>query len=323
MRGTGKSPRPAGSLAAAALCLLTWMGLLCAGTRAEATEVLAVPRVKALLNVPAILEIRLGLLEKEFAKTGVEVRHPEIEAGPLQIQALASGSIQVANSLGATLILPAVASGLDLRIIGVNARSPRAYALLVQDPSIRSVRDLAGRKVAGPRGTVLHQLLWSALRKAGMAPSSVNLLSMPQPEALTALLSGRVEGALLAGPLVSRAEEQGARTLIDGKGRLGGVTYLVTTARILREHPDWAERLRKVRREAVATLRARPEEALRIAAEESGLTPGEIADQMRDYDFSPEIRPSDRGDLEEVRAFLEANGLPAGPEDPTTLLVGR
>jgi sulfonate transport system substrate-binding protein len=295
-------------------------GILAPGTPAEAGEILSVPYVKALLNVPAVLEIRLGLLEKEFGPEGTEVRHPEIDAGPLQVQALASGSIQEANSLGATLLLPAAASGLNLRIIGVNARAPRAYALLVRDPAIRSIRDLAGRKVAGPRGTFLHQLLWSALRREKMPPDGVGLLSMPQPEALTALLSGKVDGALLAGPLVPRAEKRGARVLLDGGGRIGGVSYLVTTEGLLKKHPDWADRLLKVRRRAVAHMKAHPEESLRAASEESGLPVGEIAAQMKEYDFSPDLRASDRRDLEEVRDFLAESGLLEKSVDPAILL---
>lgn len=272
-------------------------------------QVLSIPCVKALLNVPAILEIRLGLLEKEFSGDGMDLQHPEISSGPLQIQALASGSIHIANSLGATLILPAVASGLDLRIFGVNARAPGAYALLVRDPDIATVRDLAGLKVAGPRGTFLHQLLWSAMKREEMAPSSVELLSMPQPEALTALLSGRVDGALLAGPLVASAVNQGARVLVDGEGLIGGVSYLVTTRRVLKEHPDLAERLLKVRRAAVDYMTRFPAEAMQLASEESGLSEKEISLQTKDYDFSPDLRSSDGRDLEEVMGFLKANGL--------------
>lgn len=272
-------------------------------------KVFSVPYVKALHNVPAILEIRLGLLKQEFRGDGADVQHPEISAGPMQIQALASGSIDVANSLGATLILPAVASGLDLRVFGVNTRAPGAYALLVLGPDPATIRDLAGLKVAGPRGTFLHQLLWSAMKREGMTPSSVNLLSMPQPDALTALLSGRVDGALLAGPLVTRAVNQGARVLLDGNGLIGGVSYLVTTKRVMIEHPGLPGRLLKVRRAAVDHMMKFPEEALRLASEESGLSEKEIALQMKKYDFSPDLLPSDRKDLEEVMDFLQANGL--------------
>ena len=52
------------------------------------------------------------------------------------------------------------------------------------------MKDLKGKKVAGPRGTVLHQLLIAALIKEGMSVDDVEFLSMDQPAALSAMLSG-------------------------------------------------------------------------------------------------------------------------------------
>jgi sulfonate transport system substrate-binding protein len=271
---------------------------------AATARTLSIPYVKAMLNIPAILEVRLGLLEKAFAREDVTVTLRRIDAGPLQIQALASGSIDLANSLGGTLLLPAAAAGLDLRIVGVSARSPKTFALFTTAPEIRTVADLAGKTVACPKGTLPHQLLHAALRQEGIDPSTVTLLSLAQPEVLTALLGGKTDAAALGGTAADRAAAAGARILADGEGKIGGITYLVTTGDFARKHPGLIRRLLEVRAEAVAFLREHPEEAFRLASEETGLSIEALRSQAERCDYDPTLRPADREDLENVQTFL-------------------
>ena len=129
--------------------------------------------VKAPLNVPSIVEKKLGLLEKEFAKDKIAVQYPEITVGSKQTEAMAAGSLDFAHALGGTSAILAAANGVDLKIIAIYSRAPKAFVVLTKGDKIQKVSDLKGKKVAGPKGTILHQLILAALAKEGLKPDDI------------------------------------------------------------------------------------------------------------------------------------------------------
>lgn len=281
-----------------------------AGTAAVAdVKEIAVTYVKAPLNVPSIVEKRLELFEQEFGPLGIRVTHPELTAGPKQTQALAAGSVQFANCLGGTSALLAASAGVDLKVIGIFGRAPEAFVLLTKNPDIKSVADLKGLKVAGPKGTVLHQLLVAALGRDGLKASDVDFLSMGLMDGVTAMLTDRVDAALAAGPAVLKAQEQGARILTDGRGLVDATTVIAVSGPFLRKHPDLVDRFMAVHRRALDFMKSDEAEALKLTAEETGLTLEGVAKMYPLYDFDPAIRPSDVEELEKTQEFLIANGL--------------
>ncbi len=62
--------------------------------------------------------------------------------------------------------------------------------ILTNNNSIKSATDLVGKKVAGPKGTILHQVLISALDKEGLSMDDVEFVNMGIPEASAALSDG-------------------------------------------------------------------------------------------------------------------------------------
>lgn len=270
---------------------------------------LAITYVKAPLNVPSIVEKRLGVFEKAFAPEGISITYPELMAGPQQTQAMAAGSVQIAHCLGGTSALMAASEGVDLKIVGIYSRAPKAFVILVKNPAIKTVADLKNRNVAGPKGTVLHQLLVAALEKNNMKVSETALLPMGLPDGVAALLSGNVDAALAAGPAVARALEQGARILTDGDGLVEATTVIAVSALFLEEHTDRVKTFMDAHRSTVAMIDKNPDEILDITAEETGLTQEEVKKMLPLYDFDPTIHPSDMADLARTQDFLLDNGL--------------
>ena len=265
--------------------------------------------VKAPLNIPSILEKELELFEKKFLPQGIRVEYPELTAGPQQTAAMASGAVSFANCIGGTSVLLAAVNGLDIKIIGVYARAPRAFVILVKDPSIMNVKDLRGKKVAGPKGTILHQLLVSALDREELGAEDVDFLGMGLMEGITALLRGSVEACLAAGPGVLKAQKEGARVLIDGTGLVDGLTLMAVRESFLQAHPQVVADFLEVDAQAREFMRTHPEEALAYTAKATGLTPEEVAQMVPLYDFSSPILPSDLEDLEKTQDFLYENDM--------------
>ncbi|MDR1378087.1 MAG: NrtA/SsuA/CpmA family ABC transporter substrate-binding protein [Synergistaceae bacterium] len=284
-------------------------------------KTMTITYVKSPLNIPSIIEKHLGLLEAEFGSLGYTVSHPEITSGAQQTQAMAAGSVQVANCIGGTSLLLAASQGLDIKIAGIYSRAPKTYSLLVKDPAIKTIADLKGKKVAGPKGTVLHQLLLAGLKKAEVSPLDVEHIEMPIPTATAALMSDSIDGALAAGPAALKAIEGGARVLFDGEGLIEATILIGVSAKALEEVPDLPKRMLDIHRKALAYAADNPEEAAKIVSEETEIEIEQVKEMAKLYDFDPDIRERDIEDLKSTMQFLIDAELAVKYVDPVSLIA--
>lgn len=265
--------------------------------------------VKLPLNVPSIVEKKLELFEKEFAKDNIKVIFPEITEGPKMTAALAAGSLNFCNALGGTSAILAAANGLDVKIIGMYSRAPKAFVIMTKNPDIKTVADLKGRTVAGPKGTILHQLLLASLNQQGLSADSVKFVNMGIPQGVTALMSGDADAALVAGPAVPKALEAGGRIITTGEGLLDATIVIAVDGKFLKEQPEIVKRYMKVHNQSLTYMKEHQEEVYRMAAEETGISIEDVKKMYGWYDFNPAITDSDIKDLEKTQEFLLQNGL--------------
>jgi sulfonate transport system substrate-binding protein len=293
---------------ALAIAGLTAAGLYPARAAEKAREI-NITYVKAPLNIPSIVERRLGLFGKEFGRDGIKVNQPEITSGAKQTEAVAAGALDICSALGGTSAILAAANGVDLKIIGIYSRAPKAFTIITKSPAIKTVTDLKGRKVGGPKGTILHQLLLTALVKNRLKQEDVQFLAMDIPKATAALLNGGIDAALCAGPDLLRAEEAGARILTTGEGLVEATIAIAVRGDFLRQQPELVKRFLRIHRESIALLKAQPQKAIEMTAAETGLSPAAVKRMMAWYDFDPQIKPADIRDLKETQEFLSGNGM--------------
>jgi sulfonate transport system substrate-binding protein len=199
---------------------------------------LKVTYVKSPLNIPSIVDKNNQTLVKGFAKDNIKVTFPEINSGAKQTEALAAGSLDICSALGGTSAILAAANGVDVKIIGIYSRAPKAFVIMVKNPAIKSIADLKGKTVAGPKGTILHQILVAALAKNQLKIDDVKFMSLDIPASVNALLGGSVDAALVAGSDVLRAQRAGARVLTNGEGLVDATIVIGVSGKFLKEHPD-------------------------------------------------------------------------------------
>ena len=233
---------------------------------------LRITYVKAPLNIPSIIEKKQQLFEKEFGKDNIKIEYPEITSGAKQTEALAAGSLEFLNALGGTSAILAAANGVDVKVIGVYSRAPKAFTILALNPEIRSAADLKGKKVAGPKGTILHQVLLSALEKEGLSATDVAFANMDQPQSVSAIDAGQVDAALVAGPAVLKATEAGARVIATGEGLVDGIIVIAASDKFIKAQPELVSRFLAVHQSSLKVIKDNPEEAYRLTADETGLT---------------------------------------------------
>lgn len=274
---------------------------------AEMPKRLSVTYVASPLNIPSIVERAEGRIQRAFP--GVRILLPDLNAGPNQTAAMAAGEVDIAHCLGATSAILAASEGLNLRIVGIYSRAPKAFMIMTNDPEIRSVADLRGRKIGGPKGTILHQLLAAAAVREGLGLSDFEFINMSLPAASSALSKGSIGAALLAGPDAYRARRAGARTLTDGVGLVDATTVIATTGTFLDKYPAAVTRFMEMHGETLEFIRREPEAALRMAENETKLPREAVEEMFPWYDFAPAIRPSDIEELERTQDFMIENGL--------------
>ena len=265
--------------------------------------------VKSPLNVPSILEKNLNLFDKEFEKDGITVKFHNLTTGPEQTQALASGELDILHALGGTSAILAASNGVDLAITNIYSRSPKGFMLLSKDNTITSPEKLKGKKIAGPKGTILHQLLLAYLDKGNVNIDDVEFINMGLPETSAALQNGTIDVGLLAGPVALGAIKNGASVVTNGEGLVEGIIVTAVRDDFLKKYPNIVKRFLTVNENTIKSIDENFEEVLKVVEKETGLSKEEVIDMYSLYDFNPEIKESDIEELKNTQEFLIKNNL--------------
>ncbi|AKA72272.1 ABC transporter substrate-binding protein [Clostridium scatologenes] len=265
--------------------------------------------VKSPLNVPSIIEKRKNLFQDEFSKDNIKVTFPEITEGSKMTEAVASGSLDFCNAIGATSVILGAANGVDIKIIGMYSRAPKAFTIMAKDPNIKSIEDLKGKKVVGPKGTILHQLLLGALKNKNMKAEDVQFINMGIPQGVSALMSGSADAALVAGASVPQAVAKGAHIITTGEGILDATIVIAARKDFLDKHMDIAKRYMNVHNKSIQLMKDNPEETYKLTSEETQISVDQVKEMYNWYDFSPKITDKDIKELEKTQDFLMENGM--------------
>lgn len=295
-----------------ALALTAAISLSASFAHAEVKD-MAVSYVTSPFNVPSIVMRKMGFLDEVFAAKGITLSHPEITSGATQTQAIAAGELQIASVLGGTSAILANANGADVVVIGAYARSPKAYFIMANKGGPADVGSLKGKKVAGPKGTVLNQLLAAALAAQGLSLDDIEYINMDLPTARAALLAGQVDAATLAGANATQVEQAGGFVITNGEGLIKPTTVIGSSKAFADANPELINAYFEAHLKALAFIKDNEDQALEIAAEDQGVSVDEARKQFALYDFDPKMTDADVANLAADQDFMvEAGMLEAG-----------
>ncbi|MFI9544722.1 ABC transporter substrate-binding protein [Streptomyces sp. NPDC052016] len=244
-----------------------------------------------LTHATALVGVQKGLFQKELG--GTTIKSATFNAGPSEIEALNSGSIDI-GWIGPS---PAVngytkAAGKNLRIISGSASG--GVKLVVNPDKIKSEDDVRGKKIATPQlGNTqdVAFLNWIAEKgwkvDAESGSGDVSVVRTDNKVTPDAYKSGSIDGAWVPEPTASKLVAEGAKVLLDEADlwpdKKFVITNVIVSQKFLEEHPDVVE---AVLRGSVRTnewINAHPEEAKAAAnaalKKESGKAlPAEVID---------------------------------------------
>ena len=291
----------------------------CGSDSAELPDNLTFTYVNSPLNVPSIVEKEKGIFADTFADMDITVDYAELTSGADQTQALASGDVQVLYAVGSTSVILSAANGADIKVLNMYSRSPKAFCLYAQDEALTSPEALRGKTIAGPAGTILHELLVSYLATADMTLDDVNYVNMSIPEAKAALDGGSADVAMLAGAAAYVAEQQGHHLVTNGEGLVNAQIAVAVTDAFYQAYPELIEKLQSAQDEIAAFIKENEAEALKMTAEELELDEKAVAEMYKAYDFSTEVTEADKEGFQKTADFMFETGMIEKELDVTTL----
>lgn len=261
------------------------------------------------LNVPSIVEKNQGIFAEAFGQLGLEVEYAEITSGADQTQALASGDVQVLYAVGGSSVILSAANGADIQVVNMYSRSPKAFCLYSKDDSLNSPESLAGKTIAGPVGTNLHELLAAYLATADMTIEDVNYVNMSIPDAMAGLEGGSLDVAMLAGATAYQAQQSGYYLVTDGEGLIDASIAVAVSGQFADEYPQLVETLKDAQQTIADFMESNPDETMEIVAQELDLDVEAVKEMYAAYDFGLEITDSDIAGLQRTADFMLEAGM--------------
>jgi NitT/TauT family transport system substrate-binding protein len=199
-----------------------------------------------LTHASAIVGDQSGFFKQALSKDSATLKTYQFNSGSDTLNALASGDLD-ATYIGPSPALQAwVQQNKSVRIISGSAVGG---AELVVKPSIKSVADLKGSKIATPSaGNTQDIALKYFLKEKGFKVSfegkgDVTVIN-PQSNsaAITAYGSGDIDGAWMPEPYASQLVSKGAKVLVNEKDLWPNgqfvTTMLLAREDFIKKHPD-------------------------------------------------------------------------------------
>jgi NitT/TauT family transport system substrate-binding protein len=242
-------------------------------------------------HATALVGNEKGFFQKELGAT--QARYAIFNAGPSEIEALNSGSIDI-GWIGPSPAINgyAKARGKNLRIIGGSASG--GVKLVVNPEKIRSIEDVEGKRIATPQlGNTqdVAFLNWAAEQGWKVDPQSgkgdVTVVRSDNKVTPDAYKAGSIDGAWVPEPTASKLVAEGGKVLLDEASLWPDEKFVITNVIVsqtfLEKHPKVVEAVLRASVETNKWIKANPEEAKaaanrQLAADTGKALPAKVLD---------------------------------------------
>ncbi|MFJ8629442.1 aliphatic sulfonate ABC transporter substrate-binding protein [Streptomyces sp. NPDC093568] len=222
-----------------------------------------------LTHATALVGRNQELFQKELGGTTAE--YATFNAGPSEIEALNSGSLDI-GWIGPS---PAIngylkANGKNLRIISGSASG--GVKLVVNPEKIKSLKDVKGKRIATPQlGNTqdvaflnwVSEQGWKVDAESGQG--DVSVVRTDNKITPDAYKSGSVDGAWVPEPTASKLVAEGGKVLLDEAdlwpGKKFVITNVIVSQSFLKDHPQAVEAVLRASVKANKWIAAHPDEA--------------------------------------------------------------
>lgn len=255
-----------------------------------------------------VKELKLGVLPIEdnlplyvaenrnlFTEAGIKVKLVNFDSALERDVALQAGQIdgEVADLVAVALLKK---GGTDVHAtaigLGANPKEGRFALLAAPHGKVKRITDLRNVPVAISENSIIEYVTDNLLLQAGLKQSEIKKVAIPSiPARMEALLSGKIEAAVIPDPLATLASHQGARVIADDTKVNLSQTVLVFRKQVIDENRDAVTKIVKVYGEAGQELTAHPDTYRKLFIEKARV-PAPISETYYSPTFSPLQAPT-------------------------------
>jgi NitT/TauT family transport system substrate-binding protein len=258
---------------------------------------------------PLLIIKQQRLLEKAYP--GLRVQWIQLASGTPITDGIIKGDIQI-GAMGTGPMLVGWARGTNWKVI-----APLDEAdlwLMVRNPSIRTINDLRGKRIATPTATSIQAVALRKMAEVKLGNARAldsSLISMDHPDGMQALLSGQIDAHFTSPPYQWLELGRGARVLGKSYGYFGAHSFLVTVAtqKFYDDYTAFSNRFYRLVKQSIDLINKKPGVAAAILAREDATetTPAQFKRWItRKKSLTFTTRP--RG-LMRTAGFMEKVGL--------------
>jgi taurine transport system substrate-binding protein len=183
---------------------------------------------------------KVAQADNTFAKeSGAKVDWRKFDSGASVVRALASGDVQIGN-IGSSPLAVAASQQVPIEVFLLASQLGNSEAMVVKN-TIKTPKDLIGKRIAVPFISTTHYSLLSALKHWGIRPDQLQIINLQPPAIIAAWQRGDIDGAYVWAPAVNELEKTG-KVLTDSAqvGKWGSPTLDVWVVRkdFAQKHPE-------------------------------------------------------------------------------------
>lgn len=245
----------------------------------KASEAVSIPKefitLKTTISLGSVGLIDIADEKGFFEEQGIKIEIVGTTLGGTEsVQALMAGSIDFASSAWAPWI-NAINRGAKLKVIvaasGQNAKEKGQIWIVLENSSIKTAKDLAGKKIAvNVLGAEADYITRQYLKQNGLSIDQVQLVVVPWPQHEQVLKSRQVDVVVALSPFSDKILETGeARVLFSGYDVRGETASIVSGIRedLIKQNPEAVKRFVAAFAKAYDWSAENPEEARKVVAE--------------------------------------------------------
>jgi ABC-type nitrate/sulfonate/bicarbonate transport system substrate-binding protein len=281
----------------------------------------AAPELKT-LSVMATTDVQIGgpwIVAREkglFAQEGfTKIDLKLFSAAPAAFPAFTSGDLQVMNH-GEQPMLTLVAADIPLKVVGFYSDMTGLHGMLANG-KIMTAKDLEGKNVGVQKGSPMEWYTRNFCKVFGCDISKVNLLNMPAPEGVSALVNGSIDAYAGWQPYIGRVLEAGKDKGIhllhyNNTSRMPGsegpkkihsaITVIYVSRGFLEKNPRTVEALLRVLDRSIHFIHINRAEAAAILASEFKISDAVAAEQLDAVKYRLSI---DEGTVKDIQATAD------------------
>lgn len=246
--------------------------------------------------------------QKIWAKYGLDVTAVPFSSGRLALDAIVGGRAAF-GTVAETPVVFAALNGLPVRVIGrVNTHE---VFDLVAKKSIRTIKDVRGKRIGYLQGSNAQYYLSRMLDRAGLKPSDVTAISMNPPDMVTSLIKGGVDAFIWAEPFISQAVAfgKGDVHVIRTPGLYKSYSSIVALQSTIDKNPEVLIQGLRALIEATEYVKTHKDEAIAIAASKTKMDPEIAKKSWGDIRYGIELDPGIEKDIKEQAQWAVDSGL--------------